>query len=160
MVTVGTLLNYSAYFVILKWSNNHYVHLPNRANQLTYTVYTCTCSFLRGCVGLALRSPSYLILVKYVTLTTTIEYYMKSCMYVTLIVCYDLLQFLTWWTPILIVSCVGVAVGVVFLVWGCIFWFRCCGKCGGKYSMRQSHDYAMWSCSILLLLCTFGLLWV
>ena len=135
-----------------------YTSLIGQTNSHTLYIHVHVV-FLRGCVGLALRSPSYLILVKYVTLTTTIEYYMKSCMYVTLIVCYDLLQFLTWWTPILIVSCVGVAVGVVFLVWGYIFWLcRCYGKCGGKYSMRQSHDYAMWSCSILLLLCTFGLL--
>ena len=69
-------------------------------------------------------------------------------------------QFLKWWIPILIVSVVGVAVGVVFLVVGCVFWAcRCCGHCKWK-SQQYSHDSVLCSCSLLLLLCTLGLLWV
>ena len=68
-------------------------------------------------------------------------------------------QFLDWWTPILAVACVGVAVGVAFLVAGCVVCgCRCCGNCGGGYSMKQSHDRTMFSCTLLLLLFTLALL--
>jgi prominin 1 len=67
--------------------------------------------------------------------------------------------FLDWWTPILAVACVGVAVGVAFLVAGCVVCgCRCCGNCGGGYSMKQSHDCTMFSCTLLLLLFTLALL--
>ena len=55
----------------------------------------------------------------------------------------------------------GVAVGVAFLVTGCVFCVcRCCGKCGGGYSMKQSHDCTTCSCTCLLLFLTLGLLLV
>lgn len=68
-------------------------------------------------------------------------------------------NFLQWWTPILMVSAVGLAVGLVFLLSGCVFWICwCCGKCGGGHSQKHSHDCAMCVSTVLLLLSVLGLL--
>ena len=87
--------------------------------------------------------------------------YVRTCIATYIIHTPTHKQFLNWWTPILAVSCVGVAVGVAFLVTGCVFCVcRCCGKCGGGYSMKQSHDCTTCSCTFLLLFLTLGLLLV